>query len=134
MERCPPLTVFAASVARTVGIANLSRVLPIVGSSSISLNNLLRIVTQNDINDATMELSDSFNDRKASLDVILYLSSDELGHSQYAAELVEKLIMRLGRAIGVKLRAHGHGRRLHVQALTKFLYCGPCLSTIEHHR
>jgi hypothetical protein len=125
MERCPLLTVFATSVARTVGIANLSRVLRIVGSSSI---------TQNNINDATMELSDSFNARKASFDEIIYLSSDEPGHSQYAAELVEKLIMRLGRAIGVKLRAHGHGRQLHSQALTKFLYCGPCLSTIEHHR
>jgi hypothetical protein len=45
MERSPLLTVFAASVARTVGIANLSLVLRVVGSSSVSLNNLLRSIT-----------------------------------------------------------------------------------------
>jgi hypothetical protein len=47
-----------------------------------------------------MELSDSFNAPEASLDKILLFSSDEPGHSHDAAELVEKLIMRLGRAIG----------------------------------
>jgi hypothetical protein len=100
MERCPLLTVFAASVARTVGIANLSRVLRIVGPYNTSLNDLLRSIPQNDINDATMELSDSFSAPKASLDEIFYLSSDKPGHSQYTTELVEKLTMRLGRAIG----------------------------------